>query len=41
MKLPDGFEFFNLTHNADERIPVEAVSFGADAIFEVLREYRG
>jgi acetylornithine deacetylase/succinyl-diaminopimelate desuccinylase-like protein len=41
MKLPEGFEFFNLTHNADERIPVEAVGFGADAIYDVLKEYWG
>jgi acetylornithine deacetylase/succinyl-diaminopimelate desuccinylase-like protein len=40
MKLPDGFEYYNLVHNANERIPVEAVEFGTKAIYDVLKEYR-
>ena len=28
-----------MIHNADERIPVESVAFGADVIYEVLRTY--
>ncbi|MBN2044021.1 MAG: M20/M25/M40 family metallo-hydrolase [Anaerolineales bacterium] len=41
MKLPEGFAFFDLAHNADERIPVEAVGFGTETIYEVLKNYRG
>ena len=41
MKLPEGFDFLDLAHNADERIPVEAVGFGTEAIMDVLKEYRG
>lgn len=41
MKLPAGFEFFSTIHAADERVPVEAVEFGAGAIYEVLRRYPG
>jgi hypothetical protein len=41
MKLPHDFEFFKLAHAADERIPVEAVKFGAGGIFEFLKVYRG
>jgi acetylornithine deacetylase/succinyl-diaminopimelate desuccinylase-like protein len=41
MKLPRGFNFFKTVHAADERIPADAVVFGADAIYEVLKRYRG
>lgn len=41
MKLPENFEFFKYVHAADERVPVDAVRFGAEAIFRVIREYRG
>ena len=30
LKLPEGFAFFDMAHNADERIPVEAVEFGTE-----------
>jgi acetylornithine deacetylase/succinyl-diaminopimelate desuccinylase-like protein len=39
MKLPEGFNFNQTIHAADERIPVEAVSFGADAIYKVLQRF--
>jgi len=39
MKLPAGFHFFKAIHAADERIPVEAVEFGAKAIYELLKHY--
>ena len=39
MNLPEGFKFFETIHAADERVPKEAVAFGADAIFELLRRY--
>lgn len=41
MRLPQDFEFFKLAHAADERIPVEAVRFGAEGIYQAVREYRG
>jgi len=40
MKLPVGFNFFEVIHAADERIPVEAMDFGANAIYELLTRYR-
>lgn len=36
MQLPDDFNFSETIHAADERIPVEAVQFGANAIFQAL-----
>ena len=41
MKLPRGFNFFETIHAADERIPTEAVIFGTDAIYELLKRYHG
>jgi acetylornithine deacetylase/succinyl-diaminopimelate desuccinylase-like protein len=40
MALPEGFNFFQTIHAADERIPVEAVTFGTNAIFELLKRYK-
>lgn len=39
MNLPEDFTFFGTIHSADERIPVAAVEFGANSLFEVLRQY--
>jgi len=39
MKLPDGFNFWEFIHAADERIPVEAVQFGADMIYKLLQRF--
>ncbi len=39
MRLPEGMNFSRLVHAADERIPVEAVEFGARAILEALRRF--
>lgn len=39
MRLPADFPFIQLIHAADERIPVEAVSFGAEAIYQALRRF--
>jgi acetylornithine deacetylase/succinyl-diaminopimelate desuccinylase-like protein len=41
MKLPVGFNFFETIHAADERIPLEAMDFGAKAIYELLKHYNG
>lgn len=40
MNLPSDFLFWQLMHAADERIPVEALTFGADAIYRLLQRYR-
>jgi acetylornithine deacetylase/succinyl-diaminopimelate desuccinylase-like protein len=37
MKLPPGFDFWSGVHGADERIPTDAIDFGADAVHEALR----
>jgi acetylornithine deacetylase/succinyl-diaminopimelate desuccinylase-like protein len=36
LRLPPDFAFLPLVHNADERVPVEALDFGAEAIFRAL-----
>ncbi len=37
MKLPPDFDFAKTIHAADERIPLEALDFGTQAIYELLR----
>jgi len=39
MNLPANFNFFETIHAADERIPLEALPFGADALFQVISRY--
>jgi acetylornithine deacetylase/succinyl-diaminopimelate desuccinylase-like protein len=39
MRLPAGFDFWSGVHGADERIPADAVEFGASAIGQVLRRF--
>jgi acetylornithine deacetylase/succinyl-diaminopimelate desuccinylase-like protein len=39
MNLPADFNLTKFVHAADERIPVESVKFGADAIYKVLQRY--
>ena len=39
MQLPADFDFSQVIHAADERVPVGAVEFGARVIYEVLRRY--
>jgi acetylornithine deacetylase/succinyl-diaminopimelate desuccinylase-like protein len=39
MRLPEDFNFTQTIHAADERIPVEAVSFGTNAIYELLQAF--
>jgi acetylornithine deacetylase/succinyl-diaminopimelate desuccinylase-like protein len=39
MRLPTDFAFTSLIHAADERVPVEAVSFGADAVYQALLRF--
>ncbi|HYZ92802.1 MAG TPA: M20/M25/M40 family metallo-hydrolase [Actinomycetota bacterium] len=37
MRLAPDFDFLSLIHAADERMPVEALEFGTDAIFRALQ----
>jgi acetylornithine deacetylase/succinyl-diaminopimelate desuccinylase-like protein len=39
--LPEGFSFMSAVHAADERIPVKSMYSGTDAIYEVIKRYRG
>jgi acetylornithine deacetylase/succinyl-diaminopimelate desuccinylase-like protein len=39
MNLPPSFNFFETIHAANERIPIEAVQFGADAMFQAITRY--
>jgi len=41
MNLPEGFDFSRTIHAADERVPVEAMDFGTNAIYEALRRFGG
>lgn len=38
--LPEGFDFVQTIHGADERVPVDAVEFGANAVYQVLQRVR-
>ena len=39
MRLPEGFDFMKLIHAADERIPVDAVEFGAEAVWRAVQRF--
>jgi acetylornithine deacetylase/succinyl-diaminopimelate desuccinylase-like protein len=39
MQLPAGFAFSETVHAADERVPADAVGWGADRVLDVLRSY--
>ncbi|HVS84306.1 MAG TPA: M20/M25/M40 family metallo-hydrolase [Gaiellaceae bacterium] len=39
LKLPDDFDVAPLIHNADERVPVDALRFGVEAISRVIAGY--
>lgn len=41
MNLPEDFDFIKTIHAADERIPVESVIFGARALYDALKRYKG
>jgi acetylornithine deacetylase/succinyl-diaminopimelate desuccinylase-like protein len=41
MQLPEDFNFARTIHAADERIPMEAVDFGANAICKLLQRFGG
>jgi acetylornithine deacetylase/succinyl-diaminopimelate desuccinylase-like protein len=37
LRLPGDFRFTNLIHAADERVPADAIEFGAEAVFRALQ----
>ncbi len=39
MSLPEGFDFSQTIHAANERIPIAAIDFGTNAIYEVLQRF--
>jgi acetylornithine deacetylase/succinyl-diaminopimelate desuccinylase-like protein len=39
MRLPEDFKFEKLIHAADERIPVEALEFGAEAVWRAVQRF--
>ncbi len=41
MKLPADIDIATLAHGPDERISIDAVEFGADAIYKVLQRFCG
>jgi acetylornithine deacetylase/succinyl-diaminopimelate desuccinylase-like protein len=40
MRLEKGASFFSSVHGVDERIPVSALEFGAETVFQLLRQYQ-
>ncbi len=40
MRLPEDFRFEKLIHAADERIPVEALEFGAEAVWRAIQRFQ-
>lgn len=41
LRMPDGFDYVKLVHAADERVPADALRFGAEAVSRVLQRYAG
>jgi acetylornithine deacetylase/succinyl-diaminopimelate desuccinylase-like protein len=41
LELPQGFEFTKLIHAADERVPANALRFGAEAVGRAVERYAG
>ena len=39
MKLPPEFHFSHLIHGPDERIPVDALTFGTEAIYQLMHRF--
>jgi len=39
MRLPESFDFAKLIHAADERIPVDALEFGAEAVWRAVQRF--
>lgn len=41
MQFPEEFKFVQTIHAADERIPIETIGFGTNAIYELLQRFGG
>jgi acetylornithine deacetylase/succinyl-diaminopimelate desuccinylase-like protein len=41
LNLPADFEFVKLIHAADERVPADALRFGAEAVGRAVERYAG
>ena len=39
MNLPPDFDFWETVHAANERVPVTAVEFGAEAVYRALERF--
>jgi len=39
MRLPPGFDFSHQIHGPDERIPVDALTFGTEAIYQLMHRF--
>ena len=39
LSLPEDFDFYSSIHAADERVPVAALDFGAEAVYKVLQRF--
>ena len=39
MRLPEDFQFTKLIHAADERIPVDGLEFGAEAVWRAIQRF--
>jgi acetylornithine deacetylase/succinyl-diaminopimelate desuccinylase-like protein len=39
MKLPEDFKRIGLVHAANERVPVDAIDFGVQAIYQAIQRY--
>lgn len=39
MTLPEDFNFTNIIHSANERVPAAAIEFGAQAMYEALKRF--
>jgi acetylornithine deacetylase/succinyl-diaminopimelate desuccinylase-like protein len=39
LKLPQDYNFMQAAHAADERIPVDAIDFGVQAIFKAMQRF--
>ena len=39
MSLPPGFDFSQVIHGPNERIPVDALDFGAEAIYQLMQRF--
>jgi acetylornithine deacetylase/succinyl-diaminopimelate desuccinylase-like protein len=39
LRLPEDFTFTQFIHAADERVPVEALEFGAEAVWRAIQRF--